>query len=206
MKRDNNSNENAHDNDMSMEMDIDTSWMAEEERLANLQHQCLPEPLTYLSVQYWYIDQSQTLLPESIVLDKILLNPHSKNILTKEYLMSLVQNHKRETNQTQYVLKDTLYYHLPLPPEHLTDFLDTSFETSRFLKSYPILEDIELAPSIFVFHPYNTLIFVYVEQEKPAVKKIKSALKNPQDKQKRRFTKRVRIQVPDVRHTRHSRN
>lgn len=196
--------ENKNDNENGI--DIDTSWMAEEERLANLQHQCLPEPLTYLNVQYWYIDQSQTLLPESIVLDKILLNPHSKNILSKEYLMSLVQNHKRETNQTQYVLKDTLYYHLPLPPEHLPDFLDTSFETSRFLKSYPILEDIELSPSIFVFHPYNTLIFVYAEQEKPAVKKIKSALKNPHDNHKRRFTKRVRIQVPDKRHTRHARN
>ena len=58
-----------------------------------------------------------------------------------------------------------------------------------YWKSFPILDDIELPPSIFIFHPYNTLYFVYYEEEKIAVKSLKSALKQSSSG---RMTKRVR--------------
>jgi len=177
--------------DSKVEDAFDSSWITEEERLTDLKHNCLPEPLPFVSLEFLYVDKHMEL--QSVVRDKLYLDD-DETVLTQERLMALVQSRRQETPMTQYVLKDTMFFHVPIAPEQLSLFVQGSLPESSFVKYYPILEDIALSPSIFVFHPYTTLVFVYYEEEKPAVRKLKSALKIPGSR--RRVTKRVRIRAP----------
>lgn len=175
-----------------MDSELDTSWILDEERISNIHHNCLPEDLPYISLESVYVNKQNTV--DSIVKEKLLLSDISHNILTKEHLMSIAQSHKKDNSMTQFVLKDTLLFHIPIEPEIISSFLEKTFDYKIFMKSYPILEDIHLLPSIFIFHPSNTLFFIYKEQEKNIVKKLKSALKT--DNSPGNVTKRVRIKVP----------
>ena len=177
--------------DSKVEDAFDSSWITEEERLTDLKHNCLPEPLPFVSLEFLYVDKHMEL--QSVVRDKLYLDD-DETVLTQERLMALVQSRRQETPMTQYVLKDTMFFHVPIEPEQLSLFVQGSLPESSFVKYYPILEDIALSPSIFVFHPYTTLVFVYYEEEKPSVRKLKSALKIPGSR--RRVTKRVRIRAP----------
>jgi hypothetical protein len=169
---------------------MDTDWIQQEQKLHNIHQKCLPEPLYYLSIVHLYINK------QSHLVDTVKHEIQIKKSISKEEIITLVHKHKRETQVSQFILKDTLLFHIPVEPEDLSKFLQKSFDCNVFLKSFPIIENIDLPNSIFIFHQANTLFFVYYEEDKPSVKKLKSALKTD----KTRATKRVRIKVP--RHTR----
>ena len=107
--------------------------------------------------------------------------------------LKIIQKHKKSTSMTQYTLKDTFLFHIPIEPEQLSTF-NHNDSYKQYITTFPIVEDINIPPSIFIFHPYNTLYFLYQEQEKPNVRSLKSALKS--DNTERRTTKRVRIKIP----------
>jgi hypothetical protein len=161
---------------------MDTDWIHHEQRLSIIDQKCLPEPLPYITLEFIYINK------QSEVVDTATekLSSSSSSSLSKELLISIIHAHKKRDHKN-YVLKDTLLFHIPIQPEILPSFLEETFNTSIFTKTFPIIDDIVLPPSIFIFHPINTLFFVYCEQ-------LKSALKS--DHQSQSITKRVRIKLP----------
>jgi hypothetical protein len=181
---------------------MDTSWITEEKKLVEIRHNCLPEPLTSIQLKIFYVDMSQSL--DTIETKTISLA--SSNHISKEQLISLIQTHKKESQMNHYVFKEMSLFHIPIEPEQISTFLQPSFESQSFFHTYSIVQDIDLLPSVFIFHPSSTLCLLFVEHEKPAVKKLKSALKSSSvstsENGSRRITKRVRIKAP--RHTRHA--
>jgi hypothetical protein len=167
---------------------MDTDWILGEQRLSNINHLCFPEKLPYITLEFIYVNLASEVVKTTT--KKITL---TSAILSKELLISIIHHHKEKNVVNHYTLKDTLMFHIPLEPEILPAFLEETFNCSTFMKPYPIIEDIHLSPSIFIFHPVNTLFFVYHEQEKVAVK-LKSALKN--NDRSNRVTKRVFIKLP----------
>lgn len=161
---------------------MDTDWIHHEQRLSIIDQKCFPEPLPYLTLEFIYINKNSEVVETSR--EKLAVK---HNILSKELIISIIHNHKKN----HYVLKDTLFFHIPIQPEILPSFLEETFNCSTFMKSFPIIEDIVLPPSIFIFHPMNTLFFVFCEQE---IKQLKSALKSSD--QSLNITKRVRIKLP----------
>jgi hypothetical protein len=82
-----------------------------------------------------------------------------------------VKSKQKKTVSSKYILKDILLYHIPLEPEQISSFingglgLEGGIEVSEspFLHTYPIIEDILLPPSLFIFHSINGLYFFYHE-------------------------------------------
>jgi len=180
---------------------MDTDWIHHEQRLSIIEQKCFPEPLPYITLTFMYINKHAEVVEtssEKLVVEGGACGP---GLLSKELLISIIHSHKRNTPHTHYILKDTLLFHIPIQPEILPSFLDETFNTSTFAKTFPIIDDIVLPPSIFIFHPVNTLYFIYCEQDTLAEKQLKSAIKKSFHNN---LTKRVRIKLP--RDTRRIRN
>tara|TARA_B110000971_G_C19865688_1_gene433744 strand:- start:170 stop:811 length:642 start_codon:yes stop_codon:yes gene_type:complete len=175
---------------------MDTDWIRHEQRLSIINQKCLPEKLPYITLEFIYINKNSEVVETT---SEKLPIPANTSCLSKEFIISIIHNHKKKKSTQNYVLKETLMYHIPIQPEVLPAFLENTFNSSTFIKKYPIIEDIVLPSSIFIFHPVNTLFFVYFEQDNLATKLIKSAFKSNQSNS---ITKRVRIKLPIPRNTR----
>lgn len=139
-----------------MQDELDISWILEQERLENIDHNCWREPLTQINIATLYINSNKEI--ETIEREKMDIS--GINILSKEKLIQLTQVKRKYTPTTKYILKETLWFHVDLEPENIQQF---SEKQNTFLHIYPILEDIILKPSIFIFHKLNTLYFFYYE-------------------------------------------
>lgn len=173
---------------------MDTDWIHHEQRLSIIDQKCFPEPLPYITLEFIYVNKNSEVVETTS--EKLSIDATK---LSKELLISIIHQHKKNTSNistVHYVLKDTLLFHIPIQPEILPSFLDKTFDCSTFMKTFPIIDDILVPPSIFIFHPVNTLFFIYCEQDTLAAKKLKSALKSSDPPQS--LTKRVRIKLPVV--------
>lgn len=168
---------------------MDTDWITDAKQLTSVSHKCIRENSSYISLVFLYVNIHNSLESRT----KETYHIHNNGIITKEQLLSIIQKHKKSTSMTQYTLKDTFLFHIPIEPEQLSTF-NHNDSYKQYITTFPIVEDINIPPSIFIFHPYNTLYFLYQEQEKPNVRSLKSALKS--DNTERRTTKRVRIKIP----------
>jgi hypothetical protein len=87
--------------------------------------------------------------------DTLLL---TEQILSKDVLGKIIASHKKDA----YSLKESFLFHIPIEPEVVPIYHENSYKTS-WSQVYPLLADIPLPPSIFIFHPFNTLYFMYHE-------------------------------------------
>jgi hypothetical protein len=155
-------------------------WIADTERLVSITQTCLREELPYISLVFMYIDKQKEV--SSVVHDKIEFIEDQPRVITVEKQTELVQTYKKEN----YKLRDTLLFHIPIEPEVIPLFHEDSYR--NYICPTTTTLDIILPPSIFIFHPYNTLYFVYFEIEDKEQMTIKSAMKTQTGK----LTKRVR--------------
>jgi len=139
-----------------MEDDLDISWILEQERLENINQNCWREPLTEIGITTIYMNQKKEI--ETIEREKMDVSGIS--ILKKEKLIQITQSKKKYTPTSKYILKETLWFHVDLEPENIQHFTE---KNASFLHVFPILEDIALTPSIFIFHKLNTLYFFFYE-------------------------------------------
>jgi hypothetical protein len=146
-------------------------WIADTERLVSISQTCLREELPYISLVFMFVGKGKEVV--SVVRDTIEFSSEENQpirVITKEKQNELVEMNKKEN----YKLRDTLLFHIPLEPEVISLFHEDSY--GNYMTSYPTLHDILLPPSIFIFHPYNTLYFIYFEIE-DHIQQIKSALR-----------------------------
>ena len=166
-------------------------WICETERLVSISETSLREDLPYISLVFIYIGKNK----EVVSVAKDTLCPVG-GLISKEKRTELVHTHKKEN----YTLKDTCLFHIPIEPEVISRLHEDSYK--NYWTTYSSSsddKDIILPPSIFIFHPYNTLYFIYHEEEedegvrkekKEKETKIKSAFRTPSGIGK--LTKRVR--------------
>jgi hypothetical protein len=196
---------NHDNNDSSSDIDdgLDTSWIIDQERLQNIQSNYCREPMTSIDLFYIYINRNQ-------YINKILCEKQSiidlSGFISKELLLKLIQSKKIMTANSKYKLSEILSYHVDLEPEQIQSY-SHSTETDNFnnyFKVLPILDDITITPSIFIFHDINALYFLFqeVDLDKPQHRHtLKSILKtsnhsttrSPHESGSQNNTKKVRI-------------
>lgn len=162
--------------------DLDESWIRDQERLQNIQKNYCREPMSNIDLFSIYINQN--LYIDRIICEKQVLESHTNNvdsILKKELLLKLIQSKKLFTPNSKYKLMDILTYHVDLEPEHIQSYSKTeniAEKSSGFFKVLPILDDLVITPSIFIFHGVNAIYFLFQEVKTEKLRNtIKSILK-----------------------------
>lgn len=189
-------------------------WIQEMERISSLSQNAMKETCIDLPITILYVNLENQL--EEKKQDSITLhfpfdtsgNLHQKTFATKEVLLKKMCDYKKNGKQnSRFVCKELLLYHLPIEPEQvqqLAQCTNLNSYTQRYFKSFPVTDSIEIEPSIFIFHQVNQLYFLFRE-----VPSLKSCLKtNSKDENDRKqstakmckSTKRVRLKI--ARHTR----
>ena len=159
-------------------------WIEESLKLLSIEQNCLPEPLTSINIQFLYINKENELEATKKMEYKI---GDSKKCITKEEVLALVEKNKKKTNTTHYILKETHLFHITVDANNIGAFDEKSHE--EYWRSFPILDTIPIEDSVFVFHPFSTLYFMYFEEDKLAIKSMKNAV---QPSKHHNVTKRVR--------------
>jgi hypothetical protein len=184
---------------------LDISWIQEHERIQNIQKSYCREPMTSIPLFFIYINQHQ-------YIDKILSEKHDISVedkLSKEALLHIVEKHKISTPVSKYKLVDVLKFHVTIEPEHIQTFSknENIEEISKdLMKVLPVLDEIKIEPSIFIFHSLNSIYFIFQEVLKPTGDHrhtIKSILKaggsagGGGSSGLHKATKKVRIDLPN---------
>lgn len=161
------------------------------------------EFMDYIDIHYLYVNQHSNL-------DKIVTEKHhydkcsTSNKITKEQLLQYIQLKRQPNSSTRYRLKDVMLYLVNIEGDKLEEFSECS-DLSEFSKSFfkilPIIDDISLEPTIFLFHKQNAIYIVLQEMIKNKSHKMKeslvSILKKNESPGIKKKTKKVRMS-PDV--------
>jgi len=184
--------------------DLDMSWINEHERLSSMNENYIREPMDSINMYFIYINRN--LYIEKIVHDKqsLSLSEDKKySYLPKEVLLQIIQSRKIKTPFSKYRLTDVLSYLVDLEPEHIQSYSkneNVDQSTSSFLKVLPIMNDVQMNSSIFIFHDVNTVYFLFQEVELLNHRHTyKSILKSPSSEiSDKSNTKKVRMQLTSV--------
>jgi len=175
-------------------LDLDVSWINEQHRIQNIETNYSREPITDIHIYSLYINKNS-------VIDKITRKKQAvtNNVLTQDVVLNIIQTNKH-ANAKRYKLMDILLYHVDLEPEHIQNYSQTSdipTSSKSFFKVIPVLGDIGIPPSIFIFHSINSVFFVYKELDTGSHNHtIKSILKQSTSTEpKHTHTKKVRISL-----------
>lgn len=169
-----NNNHNTHDNDDNHSI-IDTSWIQEYDKLNQINNNQERTFMDTINTYFVYINKN--LYIDKILFEKIPLDKHSENkysYISKEFLLKIIQNKKIKKPFSKYRLIDILSYVVNIEPELVQGFSNQNIEDNilddsinnikgEFLKVLPIINDISIDKSIFIFHNVNSLYFIFQE-------------------------------------------
>ena len=191
-------------------VDLDISWIENHERMNNIHKNYQREPMDSVKICYIYVNLDSEI--EKVVCENEILGKFDNSdtrIIPKERVLQIVQNKKMLNDTLKYSMDSILVYNVSIEPENIqkyvnseNDVLHGSPHNSTFFgdkdnlyngfKIYPIVDEILIHPSIFIFHEINCIYFIFKQTEaKPLPKSI---LKTEGTGGNIKKTKRVRIQ------------
>jgi len=179
---------------------LDVSWINDQQRIQNIQSNYCREPVDNINVYSLYINKNS-------FIDKITCKKQvvTKGVIGRDIVLGIIQNNKTNASK-KYKLVDVVLYHVDLEPEHLQTYSqidDIQTSSRNFFQVLPIVDEIVVPKSIFIFHSLNSLFFMYKEADtSPHNHTIKSILKptsKPNDA-KKKHTKKVRISLHNREH------
>ena len=127
-----------------------------------------------------------------------LITFNDKSILSRESVLHIIQNNKKiDGHAGKFALFKILLYNIDIEPQNVQAFTDINRDNDLdipapcpFLKELAFTDDIQIDPSLPVFHPVNCLYFIYQEisldkKKKNKTKKMKMVIaKNRKTKKK----------------------
>jgi len=181
---------------MLLDNDLDISWIDRHNKLHNIDKNYCREPMENIDIHSIFINAQNTI--EKISSDKIDIYD---NTIPKEKILKIIQDNKSMpggVGSIKYKLLDIIVYNIDLEPQHIQDFVQNDdIDTGRFLKIVPIVDDIRIAPSIFIFHSLNAIYIMFQEIEVVLNPIIKPILKIGGGDEGKKHTKKVRIFEPN---------
>ena len=182
---------------MSFDGDLDISWIDKHNKLHTIDKNYCREPMETIDIHSIFVNTQNAIA--KISSDKIDV---CENTIPKEKILKIIQDNKAMQGHAKYKLLDIIVYNVDLEPQHIQDFVQNdTMDSGRFFKTVPIVDDIVIMPSIFIFHSLNAIYFVFQEIEVVLNPVIKPILKIGGDAKK--HTKKVRICEPTER-TKHN--
>jgi len=175
-----------------MELDLDTSWIEKEEKRFSIEMNYTKTHMDSISCIFIYIDQNLSI--HKILKEDERLIPINSNIGIPNYrVLQIIQDHRHLDNGMKYKLMSLLKYNINLDVERIHEFTYQETDLSNiFLNEISMFNDVLIEPSIFLFHPLNSIYF-FLKEDTMVIKAMKSILKKSDSKS----TKKVRIIVDD---------
>jgi hypothetical protein len=165
--------------------DLDTSWIEKYQH-----HDLVREPMDKVRVYLLYIHANMSIdkiVQEDVPIELLGSKPGhgvSGHGVSKEVLLKIIHDGKNSIPHKKYKLKDILVFNVDLEPSNIQSFS----EEVQFMKKIPIVDDIILAPSLYIFHYLNGIFIFFQEYGSSDPKPI---LKNGSNQKP--HTKKVRL-------------
>ena len=164
---------------------LDLSWTEEHIRTTNSQTIYCKEQMYHINIKFIYVNTNSNVC--KVVQEKHPLKPlNNSGSVLSEYIVMQLAKTKNIIDDVRYKLDDILVYFVPLDPVNVFDYaknddtissisnhssshssVSTGYSASsndfHFMKIIPILGDIIIPTSLFVFHPLNTIYFIFRE-------------------------------------------
>ena len=134
-------------------MDDDEKWLQEQWKLLSIKNNYKREPLEYINLHFCYVDAEN-----SIVNLKTEKHTFSETqMISETELFAIIEEKKHDAN-INYVFTELSLFLVDLEPENIQTIEPSK---SQFFKTMPFISDIAIPPSIFIFHPLNSLFFLF---------------------------------------------
>lgn len=165
------------------------SWITKNERMLK-EEQNEPICMDEINCIFLFVDCSQNIV--KINKESVSLETREKNsILRKDKLLKIIQEQKSNVCNSSYSYTHALSYLFDFNHEDIEYNLSNDKDFDCQLKKIPLMNDIVINPSIYIFHDLNCLYFIFEE----TAKKIKSILKIHELQKMIPTSKRVTIKL-----------
>ena len=145
------------------------SWIEEEEKLLRVQEKFQREPMESIKCFFLFMNQNKYI--EQITDEMVDLHDGK---ISKDRVLRIVEEKKCQKPDVRYAFMDSWVFLVDLEPEHIQAYSQMEV-SSRFIVPLSFIDDIIIAPSIFIFHDLNAVYFLFQEVDRlPA----KSAFRN----------------------------
>ena len=177
-------------------------WIEEQEKILNININYKREPVEYIHFHFCYVDADDSIV--SLKTEKHTFSgfseaalseapPSEAPLLSEAQLLKIIDDKKQHEN-INYAFSELSLFHVDLEPENIQTIDPTQ---KPFFKTFPFISDIPIPPSIFVFHPLNSLFFLF-KRRKSILKK-----RNDNERNNQKSTKKVAFSLPpSKKHTR----
>ena len=139
------------------------SWILEEEKLLMIQHNHPREHMDSITCYCLFVNTDYSI--DNITTDSVILDWNADKgmkYISKERVLGIIQDKRK---RSRYIYKDSCLYLVDLEPEHIQTYSKSTVDvgSDSFFVKLPIVDDIYVPPSIFVFHSINAVYFVFQE-------------------------------------------
>jgi len=177
------------------------SWVLDEEKLLDIKECYYREKFPSISAYYIYINENDYI--DNIKSEEVYFNwDISKNvgIIPNNVLLKLIEEKKIFGDNT-YRFDEGSLFNITLEPDDIQSYSESDYSGNNnnqsFLKTFTVLDDLYLKPTIFIFHELNSLYFIFrqiIKKRNPI-----SILKFIEDEPNKHksITKRVRVHLPN---------
>ena len=161
------------------------SWIEKEEKLLTIQQNYTRELAD--SIKCYFLYMNRNLYIEQITTEDIAVIDGK---ISKERVLRLVQEKRFQKTNFKYTFKDAWMFLVDLEPSQVQAFSQSEV-SAQFITALPLIEDIVISPSIFIFHDMNAVYFLFEEVPAEICVPPKPVLRKDKEKNKNKITKKV---------------
>jgi hypothetical protein len=162
-------------------MDPTELWIKEQERFLSADKNYQREPVEYINIYFCFVDLSDSIVKVDV--EKYLFSSSDPDtrIIGESILLQKVEKLR------QYKFQEMMLFHVGLESTDMHNYARSKTNEYNFVETFPVIRDIYVPPSIFIFQPVNYLLVLM--KERPP---IRSSIKvSAGSKKKVRFSEEV---------------
>lgn len=157
------------------EDDLDISWMDEQKRILEIDHNYQREPLENITFHFCYTN-AETI--HKVLTEKYVFRDKDSTVPLSD-LQKIIEE-KSKMDLVHYDFVEYATFVVDLEPENIQSYVKSDAENNQvnFLSEKKgIIADIVCPQSIFIFHSLNAVIVLFKERVAPSITVPKSILK-----------------------------
>ena len=157
-------------------LDLDTSWIEKEEKRFSIELNNQKTPMDSISCVFVYMDEHLS-IQKVVKDDEKLVSIDSGVGIYNSRILQIIQQRRHLINGIKYKKFSIFKYIIDLDVESMDEFIYGNTDLNvDWYKEVSLFNDVLIEPSIFIFHPLNSLYFFF-KQDTMVIQSMKSILK-----------------------------